>query len=181
MKKLFLSIMGIAVSVMSMAAMPPVASEAVTPTAAQDSVPLTFYLQGGPGIAISGSQAPENMPDSAKTFLNKFYADDPVAQCHEDFIKQTYHVILEDGTDITFNKQGKVRDIKNGGNIALSPDLLKAILPAKTVKHLGQAGALNDVSAVKDAGEKGFGVALLNNVPPQMIFDVDGTFIIVAG
>ena len=97
MKKLFLSIiMCTAVSVMSMAAMPSVVSETVSESAARDSVPLTYYLQGGPGIAISGSQAPENMPDSAKTFLNKFYADDPVAQCHEDFIKQTYHVILED-------------------------------------------------------------------------------------
>lgn len=148
------------------------------PTPAEIS---NIHVQGGPGIVISGSQVKENLPDDARKFLDKFYPGDGLALCREDFIKNTYHVILDGGTDMTFDHKGKVRDIRAAGNLAIPAEELRAILPAKTVRHLDQAGVLDEVTAIKDAGPKGFGVALLNNVPPQMIFDVDGTFIITAG
>ena len=145
------------------------------------SVQQKIHLQGGPGIVISGSQQKENLPKDARDFLDKFYKDITVELCREDFIKNTYHVMLGDNTDIVFNKDGKVRDIKAGYNSSIPEDELKAILPDRTVKHLEQAGVVDEVSAIKDAGKNGFGVALLNNIPPQMIFDADGVFIFTAG
>lgn len=139
-----------------------------------------LHLQGGPGIVISASQTTENMPAAAQDFLKTYYGNDPVIRCHENFIKETYDVDLEDGTHILFNHDGKVRDINAGDYATIPAGAIKAILPAKTYKHLEQSGTLNLVMGIKDAGPKGFGVALLNNVPPQMIFDIDGTFVIVA-
>ena len=152
-----------------------------TPVSAQKpATPPNILLNGGPGIVISGSQTTENMPAAAQEFLKKNYPNDPVIKCHENFVKETYNVDLEDGTSIVFNHDGKVKDI-NAGDYATIPEAtLSDILPAKTVKHLEQSGTAGLVTAIKNAGDKGFGVALLNNVPPQMIFDIDGTFIIVA-
>lgn len=55
-----------------------------------------IFLNGGPGIAISGSQNAENMPAKAWNFLKDNYKDNPVAKCTENFVKQTYHVVLAD-------------------------------------------------------------------------------------
>ena len=140
-----------------------------------------ILLNGGPGIVISGSQTLENMPSKAWNFLKDNYKDTPVEKCTENFVKQTYHVILSDGTNLTFAKDGSVRDLYQANNASIPEKALEAILPAKAVKHLREAGVLDEVSAVRNAGPKGFGVILLNNIPPQMIFDVDGMFILVAG
>ena len=140
-----------------------------------------IFLNGGPGIAISGSQNAENMPSKAWNFLKDNYKDNPVAKCTENFVKQTYHVVLADSTTISFTKDGSVRDLYEGNNASIPEKALEAILPAKTVKHLRDAGVLDEVSAVRNAGKNGFGVVLLNNIPPQMIFDVDGVFVMVAG
>lgn len=146
-----------------------------------DSLATQMRLYGGPGLAVSGTQSTENMPTAAKNFLSEYFSTLPVKSCHEDFIKQSYHVVLTDGTNMTFDKTGKVKDIYMSDNQSIPTSALSDILPEKTINHLRQAGVLNQVTSLKDAGKNGFGIALLNNIPPQMIFDVDGTFIFVAG
>ena len=158
-----------------------IAASAMAKVEIPDSVHRTLYLQGGPGIAISGSRTVENMPAPAREFLTKYFGYAQVSACHENFVKETYHVVLSDGTTMTFNHDGKVRDIHMAYNMSIPVAALSAILPEKTVSHLQQAGVLDEVTAIKDAGKNGFGVALLNSIPSEMIFDVDGTFVIVAG
>lgn len=146
-----------------------------------DSLATQMRLHGGPGLAVSGTQSIENMPVAAQNFLNKNFGSEPVKTCHEDFIRQSYHVVLVNGTHMTFDKNGKVKDIHMADNQSIPEQALTYILPDKTITHLRQAGVINQVTSLKDAGKNGFGVALLNNIPSQMIFDVDGTFVIVAG
>lgn len=140
----------------------------------------TPQICGGPGIVISASQTEDNIPTAAKSFIAKYFTHATIAKCTENFIKQTYNIVLTNGINITFNHNGVVRDIHMPNETTIPPDLLTAILPAKTITHLQQCGAVNKVYALKNAGTKGFGLALLNNTPPQMIFDIDGTFITVA-
>lgn len=147
-----------------------------------DSVQQMFryQLQGGPGIAISGSTNVELLPEDARKFIKKYYGGLTVESCYEDFIKETYHVTMGDETTITFDKKGHVSDITSGFDTSLPEDVIRAILPKRAANHLVQAGYINEVRYIKNVSGKGFGVALLNDNPPHMIFDVDGVFIIVA-
>lgn len=140
-----------------------------------------IYINGGPGIAISGSAEVSQLPDSAQTFLRKNYADDEVTKCRRDFLKGTSKVYLADGTRIEFDKNGRVDDIVSGDNQSLSEGVLNDVLPAKVVKHLRETGFLYEVSAIKNAHKNGYCVMLLNDIPPHMIFDVNGLFIETAG
>lgn len=147
----------------------------------QKELAREYQLQAGPGIAISGTQQVWNMPQAAQDFLEKNYKGIRAVSCKEDFIKRTYHVVLKDGTSIIFNKDGKVVDIIGGNDGSIKEGTIADILPAKAVSHLRQAGVIDEVNTIRNANEKGFGVILLNDIPPEMIFDVDGTFVIVAG
>lgn len=140
-----------------------------------------IQLMGGPGIAISGTATKSQLPANAQQFLDNNYANDAITSCKQDYVKGTSNVTLADGTKIEFDKNGKVRDITSGQNQPLSEGVLMSVLPEKTLIHLAEVGAINMVSSIKNADGKGTCVMLLDNTPPQMIFDVDGAFIITAG
>lgn len=140
-----------------------------------------IFMGGNPGIVISGSADKSQLPEKAQKFLSDFYTDDPIITCQENYIKQIYNLKLGDGTKITFDDMGDVVDISEGGNLPIGYKALKAILPLKVYVHLENSGFLNEVSVVKNAKGKGTCVMLLNSLPPQLIFDVDGVFVITAG
>ena len=53
--------------------------------------------------------APEQLPETAKTFITAQFPDNPVllAQKDADFTKTKYEVTLKDGTEIDFDKKGE--------------------------------------------------------------------------
>lgn len=138
-------------------------------------------VQGGPGLVVSGSGTVERLPQKAREILNDYYSSDSIKSIKENYIKHNEEVVLSDGTKILFNAGGDVINVYQGQNKAINPEMLGRILPEKTVEHLLQAGVVGEVSAVHNADKTGHCVMLLNNIPPQMIFDVDGVFIITAG
>lgn len=140
-----------------------------------------ILMGGNPGIVISGSADKDQLPEKARKFLDAYYSGDPLFTCQENYIKQIYNVKLGDGTKITFDEKGDVVDISEGGNLPIGYKALKAILPSKVYRHLEDNGYLNEVSVVKNAKGKGTCIMLLNSQPPQLIFDVDGVFVITAG
>ena len=127
--------------------------------------------------SVSATQ--EQLPEAAQKFLQTYYSRVMVGYVNHNVVKDVYNVELGNGVKITFDSKGKVEDIQAPGNDSLYIPAIKAVLPEKAYKHLEQAGLLYEVTGIKNADGKGLRVQLLNAMPPEMLFDVDGLFIIV--
>lgn len=143
------------------------------------SVVKQMALQGGPGIVISGSAQFNELPAQAQKFLSEDYSADQPTSITRNFLRQTYHVVLADGTKVTFDKDGLVTNIQAPADMVLPMEVLADILPQKTSIHLAEVGLIGDVSEVKNASGKGTLVMMLHTTPPRMLFDFDGNFVVV--
>lgn len=132
-------------------------------------------------MAVAGSIIAEQLPDSAQTFLKTYFPEQEIKKAHENFVKRTYEITLSDGVNITFNKEGRVTDISAPSDKPLPPESLMGVLPAPTVQHLLERGVAGQVTWIKHIKGIKSCVILLDNEPPQMIFDAEGNFIIVDG
>lgn len=148
---------------------------------AQDKTPCDnpYLLMGGPGIVTSESATPNQLPKDAQEFLRNYYSRDMITYVNRNVVKDQYNVKLGNGVSVTFDAKGKVADIQAPGREGLFIPAIKAVLPKKAFKHLEEAGLLYEVTGIKNADGKGLRVQLLNAMPPEMLFDVDGLFIIV--
>ena len=79
------------------------------------------------------------------------------------------------------DKDGGVTDIRQGGNRSINTDALSEIIAPNVYLHLIEVGDIQNVNMVKNAEGSGTCVMLINTTPSQLIFDVDGNFIITAG
>lgn len=138
-----------------------------------------YLLMGGPGIVTSESATADQLPAAAQNFLQTYYSRVMVGPITHNVVKDTYTVELGNGVKVTFNATGKVDDIQAPGTDSLFAPVVEAVLPAKAYKHLVDAGLLDEVTGIKNAEGRGLRVQLLNAMPPEMLFDVDGLFIIV--
>ena len=163
----------------SLLAMPAIYAQKPASDSAVPSAPAPYLLMGGPGKVTSVSATPQQLPEAAQTFLRTYYSRVMVGDISHNTLKDTYKVTLGNGVKVTFNASGKVIDIESEGTDPLYEPAIKAILPEKAYKHLEQADLLSEVTGVKNAQGKGLRVILANNMPPEMLFDVDGLFIIV--
>lgn len=136
-------------------------------------------IMGGPGIVISESATQSQLPEGAQKFLQTYYSRVMVGPVKHNVVKDTYNVTLGNGVKVTFNGKGEVDDITSEGTEPLYEPAIKAILPEKAYKHLADAGLLYEVTGIKNARGKGLRIDLLNAMPPSVIFDVDGVFIIL--
>lgn len=141
--------------------------------------PNPYQLMGGPGIVTSVSATPQQLPKAAQEFLQTYYSRVMVGPINHNVVKDMYNVELGNGVNVTFTADGKVDDIQSPGTEPLYSPAVKAVLPAKAYKHLEDAGLLEEVTGIKNAVGKGLRVQLLNAMPPEMLFDVNGLFIIV--
>lgn len=140
---------------------------------------IPYNLMGGPGIVTSISAEANQLPDAAQKFLQTYYSRVMVVSVKKNLIQDVYNVELGNGVKVTFDNKGKVVDIEAPAGDYLYAPAIKAIVHEKTYKHLEQSGELYQVTGIKDANGKGMRILLLNNMPPEMLFDVDGLFIIV--
>lgn len=169
-----------------------VSQTAQTEAPAAPAVPVTqkngvaipdrpILLQGGPGIAISGSATEQQLPPKARQILSDFYKDDPLSKCHINFLSGQTNVQLADGTKIQFDKDGGVMDISQGQSRSIDPALLKEILKPEIYNHLDKINRLDRVCMVKNAEGTGTCIMMINTTPSQLIFDSKGLFVITAG
>ena len=138
-----------------------------------------YNLMGGPGIVTSESATQDQLPQAAQNFLQTYYSRVMVGPITHNVVKGQYNVELGNGVKVTFNSAGKVINIVAPTGDSLYAPAIQAVLPAKAYKHLVDAGLLEEVTGIKDATGKGLRVQLLNAMPPEMMFDVDGVFIII--
>lgn len=141
--------------------------------------PSQLGLMGGPGIVTSESATVEQLPEAAQKFLQTYYSRDVIGYINHNVVKDQYNVELGNGVKVTFNSKGRVEDIQAPGTDSLFLPVIKAVLPEKAYKHLEQAGLLYEVTGIKNATGKGLRVQLLNAMPPEMLFDIDGLFVII--
>ena len=142
------------------------------------SVARQLALQGGPGIAGSGSVEADALPPQAQNFLREDYPSTKPSKITRNFVRDTYHVTLADGTRITFSKDGVVTGIIAPGGTALPLEVLADILPQNTSIHLAEAGMIDEITEIQGVPGKGTVVMLLKTVPPTMLFDLDGNFVV---
>lgn len=152
---------------------------AQTTATKNDACANPYLLMGGPGIVTSESATPQQLPRKAQEFLQTYYSRVMVGPVNHNVIKDTYNVELGNGVKITFDAKGKVDDIQAPGTESLYAPAIEAILPPKAYKHLEDAGLLYEVTGIKNARGKGMRVELLNAMPPEILFDVDGLFVIL--
>lgn len=138
-----------------------------------------FGIMGGPGIVTSESATQNQLPQAAQKFLQEYYSRVMVGPINHNVVKNQYNVELGNGVKITFDANGKVDDIQSPGTDPLYIPAIKAVLPEKAFKHLEDAGLLYEVTGIKNATGHGLRVQLLNAMPPEMLFDFDGLFVII--
>lgn len=173
LRRLLLSVFVAAAAALSLSAASP-----------KDKIVIPDYpirVMGGPGIAISGSGTAEQLPAAAQKFIKTYYGADSLTYCHLDFLKGSSDVRLSDGTQISFDRNGKVTDLVQADNRSINTDALSEILPANVFKHLIEIGDVQNVSQIKNAEGTGTCVMLINTTPSQLIFDYNGNFLITAG
>lgn len=138
-----------------------------------------YQLMAGPGIVTSVSISQSQLPKAAQTFLQTVYSRVAVGPVKHNTIKNTYNVTLGNDVKVTFNAKGQVVDIQASYPDVLFAGAVKAVLPDKVCRHLAKDGLLGKVTGIKNAGGKVLRVMFLNNMPPEMLFDVDGVFVFV--
>lgn len=142
------------------------------------NIQAAIKIQGGPGIAISGTSTIKKIPTNAQKIISTDYPNTSITNVSENYIKQTYTVTLNDGTIITINSNGKITNIKAPRNTSLPNQILADILPPATSIHLAEAGLLNSVNEVKHIQDHGTMVMILDTPTPHILYDIDGTFVI---
>lgn len=151
-----------------------------TSQASDNIVPThPVHIQGGPGIVTAVSATQAQLPPAAQQFLQRIYSRTAVGPVMHNIVKDRYNVELGDGTRITFDAAGKVMDIRAPEGDTLYGRAIQAIVNGKTYQHLEKAGLLDSVTGIVDAGERGQRILMVNQYPPEMLFDLDGLFVIM--
>lgn len=134
---------------------------------------------GGPGIAMVGSADISQLPDNAKSFINKHFKDIAIRTCEKYFAKGKYEVELVNGIDLDFNMKGEIIEIDAPENSVLSPSVVKDILPHKAYSRLEKDGYINLVESVEFKKGKAYEVELKIANPDTYIFSIDGSFVAI--
>lgn len=109
---------------------------------------LAAALIGAVGfVALADRNIPSNeLPNEAKTFINKHYNGVAIYDCEIDGMK--YDVELGNGVDLEFDNSGKLRKIDADDN-TLAQSVVKALLPAKAFDYLTNQGLAGKVEEIE--------------------------------
>ena len=141
--------------------------------------PQTPPIDTNPGIAISGSQNYNKLPNKAKHFITKHFKNFGVQKCEKYFAKEEYEVELTNGIDIEFNLNGDVTEIDAPNDSFLSVDVVKDILPHKSYTRLEKDGLNSKVEPIEFKKGKVYEVEIDIQDPDTFIFDINGEFIAI--
>ena len=134
---------------------------------------------GGPGIAVSGSANQAQLPQKAKSFIDKHFKGVDVRSIEKNFIKGSYDVDLSNGVEIEFDSAGNVKEIDAAKNSVLSATLVKDVMHSKAYKHLEKAGMAGKVESIEFNKKKVCSVELKVPEPDTYLYDVNGVFIAI--
>lgn len=138
-----------------------------------------YYNNTTPGLLISGSCETTSLPKDAQKFLKKHFGDVAVKKCTHDFAQAVYKVKLTNKVEIEFANDGKVVEIEAADRTRLSEDIVKEVLPAKAYKYLKDNKVANFVEGIEYSKGRVVEIDLDIPGPDNMIFDLDGTFLVI--
>ncbi|MDE5656894.1 MAG: hypothetical protein K2I19_07480 [Muribaculaceae bacterium] len=139
-------------------------------------LPLTAAAQlpqGGPGIAVAGSVSPAELPQKAQEFLSKYYPQQQCASLMKEFTDNEYELRMTDGTEVTFFADGRIDEIEAPKGGILPLEVIKALLPEKSFRHLNDNGYLGMVNEI-DYKSNGYKVSLKTNTPDDITYSLTG-------
>lgn len=142
-------------------------------------LPLTASSQL-PGPAIAGTVTSDQLPEKARTMLKETFKESPVKRIVKDFADQEYDVRLADGIELEFNAQGDLLEIEAPDGLALSYDLIKALVPDKAWARLVSDGVTRRIDGIKFKKGRVVAVEIMHERPVDAyIFDWDGDLILL--
>lgn len=144
--------------------------------AASLSAAAQVLPQGGPGIAIAGSEPESALPKEAKEFIKKHYPDAKIASIEKNFLRTEYDVRLVNGVEIEFNGRGRFESIKAPGATVLPEEIVKALLPHKAYQHLKDNNLAGYVDEI-DRDGRGYDVGLILENPDEVTYTIVGDFV----
>lgn len=138
-----------------------------------------FNSGGNPGIAIAGSQTYTQLPEKAKTFIQKHFKGVDVRTCEKFFAKGKYEVELANGVDLEFNTQGELVEVDAPDNTVLPLSVIKEVMPRKAFERLEKDGYAGMVESIELNRGKVYEVELNIPGPDTYVFDIDGVFLAI--
>lgn len=132
-----------------------------------------------PGIVMAGSQNYSQLPEKARSFIEKHFKDVGVRTCERYFAKRKYEVELANGVDLEFDTKGNILEVDAPGNTVLPASVVKDVLPSKAYERLSKDGFNGMVEAVEFNRGKVYEVELNIPGPDTYVFDIDGAFLAI--
>lgn len=145
---------------------------------AADAMAQVPVMEGGnPGIVVSGSQEPVQLPRKASSFIDKHYKDVGIRSCEKNFVKNEYDVTLSNGVEIEFNEHGDILEIDASDRSLLPPAIVKDVIPDRAYHRLAKAGYEKKVESIDLTKDKNYEIDLYIAGPDTFIFDHSGHFL----
>ncbi|MCM1452648.1 MAG: PepSY-like domain-containing protein [Clostridium sp.] len=132
-----------------------------------------------PGIAMAGSANVSQLPEKAKSFIDKHFKDVAVRTCEKYYAKGKYEVELVNGVDLEFNTKGEILEIDAPGNTVIAQTVVKDIIPHKAYARLEQDGLIDSVESIEFKKGKVYEIDLRIPGPDTYLFTPEGVFIAI--
>lgn len=108
------------------------------------------------------------LPSQAKAFLDTYYSGVNIVSATKD--KNEYDVVLGNGHEIDFDKDGLWIDVDAPAGLTVPTGFYPAAIDAYVTEHFSGDG-INEISKVKE----GYDVDLVGGL--DLVFNQDGTFL----
>ena len=137
------------------------------------------YTDTTPGLLLSGSCNVASLPKTARNFLNRHFKGIAVKKCTHDYAEAVFKVKLTNGVDIEFGNDGKVIEIESAKHTCLTDAIIKETVPPKMYKYLKENKVADHVESIEFSRGRVIAAELAIKGPDTMIFDLDGTFLVI--
>lgn len=88
------------------------------------------------GPAVAGSMDASKLPDNAKKFLKKYFANQAVLSVQNDYKDREYEVKLADGSEVEFDYAGNWIEVEAPDGATLPSSTLQALMPESVVTNV---------------------------------------------
>lgn len=112
------------------------------------------------------------LPQASRTFLNNYFNEKKVSHIKIDkdlFLVDSYDVILTDGTNVEFNRDGEWKEVKS-----FQQNIPDALIPSEVRKYVSQNYPEQKIMTV-ERGKRKVSIDLANGL--ELEFDLNGNLI----
>ncbi|MDE6073647.1 MAG: PepSY-like domain-containing protein [Muribaculaceae bacterium] len=137
----------------------------------------SFYTGVGPAISEGVSKV--KLPAAANKYISNYFEGVSIVKADREFMSGSYDVEMADGTELEFNKDGKIIEIDAPDGYALSNRTLGSILPAKAIETLRNLGTDQLVTNVEKTAQ-GYTAEIAGNDDMEYQFNNRGEIVSIS-